>query len=441
MRKFPICIQHDVMDCGAACIKMITEYNNQFIDLSEIKSECNPTREGVSLSAIARTLDFYGYTTIGGKITTERLIEKQPLPAIIHWNQEHFVVLYKIKKSEQGYTFYIADPDIGLLKYKEKDFKENWCSTVSGQEDKGVILVIEKKSGVDQFSVKSKKKSVGSGILKPYFLKYKKYFYQLLIGLLIGSLIQVIFPFLTRAIVDIGIYNKNIAFINVILIAQLVLLLSKMVAEFIQNWLLLHIGTRINVSMLSDFLVKLMKLPMSFFDTKLTGDILQRFVDFKRFEQFITQQSLTVLYAVINLLVFGGILLSFSFSIFSVFTIGSILYILWLLLFMKRRKILDYQLFEQRSINDNKTYQLIHGMQEVKLQGCSQRLRWEWEDVQAKLLDLNIISLKIRQQQMAGSTFINESKNVIITFLSAYAVISGDLSLGTMLAVQYIIGH
>jgi ATP-binding cassette subfamily B protein len=429
------------MDCGAACIKMITEYNGQFIDLSDIKEICNPTREGVSLSAIAKTLDFYGYNTVGGKLTIVRLIEKQPLPAIIHWNQEHFVVLHKIKKIKGEHIFYVADPDIGLLRYKEKDFKENWCSTVSGQQDKGVILVVEKKAVFYQFTEKNKKPPKGFGILKPYFLKYKKYFYQLLLGLFIGSIIQVVFPFLTKSIVDIGIHDKNLGFINIILIAQLALLLSKMVSEFIQNWLLLHISTRINISMLSDFLVKLMKLPMGFFDTKLTGDILQRFIDFKRFEQFITQQFLTIIYAGLNLIVFGGILWFFNFPIFSVFVIGSILYILWLFLFMKRRKVLDYQLFEQRSINDNKTYQLIHGMQEIKLQGCSQRLRWEWEDVQTKLFDLNIISLKIRQQQVAGSTFINESKNVVITFLAAYAVIVGDLSLGMMLAIQYIIGQ
>lgn len=440
MKKFPICIQHDIMDCGAACVKMITDYHKMSHSLEEIKEICSPTREGVALSGVANTFDYFGFNTIGGKLNLKRLVEKAPLPCILHWNQEHFVVLYKIKKKRGKTIFYIADPGIGLISYSEEEFKENWYSTKSNESEKGVILLVEKKAKIEK-KENYKRANKGFRELAPYFLKYKKYFFLLFIGLFIGSFIQLVLPFLTKSIVDIGIKDENIKFINIILIAQLTLLLGKMGAEFIQNWLLLHISTRVNISMLSDFLIKMMKLPMGFFDLKLTGDILQRFEDHKRLENFITVQSLNVLYALLSFLVLGGVLLYFNIYIFLTFLIGSVLYISWLILFMKKRKILDYQLFEQRATNDSKTYQLIQGMQEMKLQGCTQRLRWEWEDVQAKLFDVNVKLLRLRQAQKSGSIFINETKNIFITFLTAYAVITGNLTLGVMIAIQFVIGQ
>ena len=438
-KKFPLCLQHDIMDCGAACVKMLTDYHGQSFSLDELKLICNPTREGVSLSNVAKTLDSVGYTSVGGRLSVERLIDKAPLPCLLHWQQSHFVILHKVEKKKNGNVFHVADPGIGLLKYNEKEFTENWCSTKAGNEEKGVVLVVEKKADVTINGTKDKKNIFA--ILIPYFLKYKKYFALLLLGLIVSSIIQLFFPFLTQAIVDVGIKNSNLRFINTILAAQLILLFGKMSAEFVQNWLLLHISTRVNISMLSDFIIKLMKLPMGFFDTKLTGDILQRFADYKRLEKFITVQLLNVLYAGINFIVFGAILWYFNFIIFVIFLIGSLLYIGWLLLFMKKRKIIDYQIFEQQAINDNRTYQLIQGMQEIKLQGCSHRMRWDWEDVQAKLFDINISALKLRQSQTVGSVFINETKNVLITFMAAYSVVFGSLSIGMMLAIQYIIGQ
>ncbi len=398
-----------------------------------------PTREGVSLSNIAQTLDDIGYNTIGGKLTVERLVAKAPLPCILHWNQEHFVVLHKISKKKNETVFHIADPGVGLVKYSKKEFIEKWCTLKSEGEDKGVVLLLEKKTDFKQEKKKISKTNLK--VLLPYMMKYKKYFALLFLGLLLGSVIQLAFPFLTKSIVDVGIANENIRFITVILFAQLILLFSKMGAEFVQNWLLLHISTRINVSMLSDFLIKMMKLPMRFFDTKLTGDILQRFEDHRRLEHFVTNQSISIIYALINFFVFGGILLYFNLKIFLVFVIGSSLYIVWLLTFMKKRRVLDYEIFEQRAINDSKTYQLIQGMQEIKLQGCTQRMRWEWEDVQARLFEVNVKLLKLSQSQKTGSIFINETKNVFITFLVAYAVISGSLTLGVMIAIQFIIGQ
>jgi ABC-type bacteriocin/lantibiotic exporters, contain an N-terminal double-glycine peptidase domain len=348
-------------------------------------------------------------------------------------------VLYYIEKKKGGSIFHIADPGVGILSYNEHDFIEAWCTTKAEKEVKGVVLVVERKASVKLEEVKEGKSQFS--ILVPYFLKYKRYFALLLIGLLIGSLIQLFFPFLTQSIVDVGIKDSNLRFINTILIAQLILLFSKTIAEFIQNWLLLHISTRVNISMLSDFIIKLMKLPMGFFDTKLTGDILQRFADHKRLEKFITIQLLNVLYAGLNFVVFGSILWYFDFSIFLLFLVGSLLYIGWLLLFMRKRRIIDYQMFDQQALNDSRTYQLIQGMQEIKLQGCSHRMRWDWEDIQAKQFEINIAALKLRQTQTVGTVFINETKNVLITFMAAYAVVHGTLSIGMMLAIQYIIGQ
>lgn len=440
MKKFPICIQHDTMDCGVACIKMISTYYDQRYSLSHLKEMCIPSREGVSLSNISATLEQIGYSTNGGRLSLDRLIEKAPLPCILFWNQEHFVVLYKIKKNRRNTFFYIADPGIGCLKYNLEDFTANWYATNTSNKDKGIALIIEKKANFKPTNTKEKDR-VDFKMLWPYFLKYKKYFFQLFIGLVIGSIIQLFFPFLTKSIVDVGIEEEDLNFIEIVLIAQLALLIGKMCAGFIENWILLHIGTRVNISMLSDFLSKLMKLPISFFDSKLTGDILQRFEDHKRIESFVTNQLLTISYAFMNIIIFGGVLYWFNISIFTIFTIGSLAYICWLLVFMRKRKILDYRMFEQRAINDNKTYQLIQGMQEIKLQGCSQRMRWEWEDIQAKLFEINIANLKLKQTQRTGSVFINEVKDILITFIAAYAVINSNLTLGTMLAIQYIIGQ
>lgn len=441
MKKFPICIQHDSMDCGVACIKMISSYYGQQLPLSYLKNICTPSREGVSLSKISATLEEIGFSTIGGRLSLDRLTEKAPLPCILYWNQEHYVILYKIKKKKKDTFFYIADPGIGCLKYNQEDFTANWYATNTTNCDKGIALIIEKKANFKSIATKEQDKGVDFKILWPYFLKYKKYFCQLFIGLIIGSIVQLFFPFLTKSIVDVGIEEKNLNFITIVLIAQLALLIGKMCAGFIENWILLHIGTRVNISMLSDFLSKLMKLPISFFDSKLTGDILQRFEDHKRVESFVTNQLLTISYAFMNILIFGGVLYWFNISIFIIFAIGSSAYICWLLVFMRKRKILDYQMFEQRAINDNKTYQLIQGMQEIKLQGCAQRMRWEWEDIQAKLFEINIANLKLKQAQRTGSVFINEVKDILISFIAAYAVINSNLTLGVMLAIQYIIGQ
>lgn len=435
MNTFPEFIQHDNMDCGVACIKIIAEYYGKSYTLSELKKICIPTREGVSMAAISQTLEEMGFRCVGGRITTEILENKSPLPCILHWSQNHFVVLYKIHNGK----FYISDPGVGLISYSKEEFEEKWVTTKTEKQDKGVALLIYKQGELKDLSNAKDRSSLK--ILIPYFLRYKKYFFQLILGMVIGSIIQLIFPFLTQSLVDVGIKDKSISFIWLILLAQLALLIGRASVEFIRNWILLHISTRINISMLSDFLIKLTKLPMSFFDNKMVGDIIQRIGDHERVEKFITVQSLEVFYSVLNIAIFGVVLFIYDSLIFVVFIVGSLLYSLWLLIFVRKRKVLDYLFFEKHAKNSSQTYQLISGMTEAKLQNCTQRKRWEWEDTQAELFDVNVSRLKLQQKQQTGSLLINESKNILITFIAAYAVINGNMTLGMMLAAQYIIGQ
>jgi ATP-binding cassette subfamily B protein len=441
--KFKTFSQADAMDCGPACLRMVAKHYGKDYSLEFLRNLSFLSKRGVSLLGISDAAEQIGFRTFGVQIGWEQLSKEAPLPSIIHWNQVHFVVVYKIKQKnifrKQAKVF-IADPARGLVKYTEEDFKNHWISTRSSEEDKGIVLLLEP---TQEFYSQTGEKTNHSSLkfLFAYFMRYKRFFGQLIIGLVLGSLFQLLFPFLTQAIVDIGIANKNIGFIYLILLAQMVLIISRMSVEFIRRWILLHISTRINISLISDFFIKLMKLPMSYFDTKLTGDILQRIADHARVEQFITARSLNTLFSLFTLIIFSIVLWIYDFRIFVIFLVGSIIYTLWILIFLKKRRELDYKYFEVHARNQNKTYQLIQGMQEIKLQNTEKRHRWEWEDVQADLFHINIASLNLQQTQEAGNVFINEAKNILITVVAALAVINNEMTLGMMLATQYIIGQ
>lgn len=440
MKKFPICLQQDSMDCGVACISMVTQFYNHYYNIPELKENCQPTREGVSLKRIADTLESLGFRTIGGRVTVATL-QKAQLPIILHWEQRHFVVLYKIKQTSKGIVFYIGDPACGLMKYSLEEFQEKWISTRQANEDKGIALfILQNELQIQQGKNKKKKENLLK-ILFPYLQQYKKFFFQLILGFGVLSCIQLAFPYLTKSIVDVGVESGNKNFIVLILLAQLVLLLSSTFIRMINNWVILHISTRINLSLVSDFLIKLMKLPMSFFDTKMTGDIVERIGDHKKIETFIVSQLLTLIYSCFTGIIFSIVLYTYDITIFSIYIIGSICYLSWLFFFMEKRKQLNYELFKVNAATNNVTYQIVNGMQEAKLQGCTQRRRWEWEDTKAKQFEVNIKSLKLSQTQEIGSFFINESKDMIITFLAVSAVIDGQITLGMMLAIQYIIGQ
>ena len=431
------------MDCGPSCLAMIVKYYGKDVSIEQLRKICSLGKDGVSLLGISKAAETIGLKTIGGRLSLNTLAHEIPLPCIVHWNQNHFVVVYKIKKhNKEKYTVYVADPGKGHVTYTKEEFCEHWISTKNNGEEKGIALLLEP---TEQFYAQNDTKAVPTQrrvkFLWNYLKKYKRFFTQLILGLLLGSLLQLIFPFLTQAIVDTGIGGKDIGFVWLVLLAEMMLLFSRTAIEFIRSKILLHISTRINISLISDFFIKLMKLPMKFFDTKLMGDLLQRIEDHRRVEQFLTSSSLSLLFSFFTFLVFGVVLAVYNLGIFFVFLMGTSLYAGWIILFLKKRRQLDYKYFEQAGRNRNVTYQLIGGMQEIKLQGCEQRKRWEWEDVQADLFKVNLQSLNLQQVQQAGSITINEVKNILITVLAATAVIHGNMTLGMMLAVQYIIGQ
>lgn len=440
--RFPIQIQHDSMQCGIACLQMVCKYHGKEYTLAQLSELCFATNEGVSLLGISQAAEKVGLHTICGRATTEQL-GKVELPCILHWNQTHFVVLYKIKKRRNRSLYYVADPGKGKIVYTEKEFRDNWLSTQSKGEEKGVAMFLNPTPIFKECNIAPKQQEGkrSFSFLFGYIRQYRRYFGQIILGLLVGCLLQLILPFLTQAIVDVGITHQNLKIIWLILLGQLVLTISRTTVDFIRRWILLHISMRINISLVSDFFIKLLKLPMSFFDTKLMGDLLQRMGDHKRVEQFLTTQTLSVMFSLLSFVIFGIVLLCYNTIIFAVFLLGSILYGVWIATFLRRRKVLDYELFEKQAINNNKTYQFITSMQEIKLQDCEQRRRWEWEDVQADLFGVQMKSLKLQQTQEAGSIFINEVKNIVITVVAATAVIHGSMTLGMMLAVQYIIGQ
>uniref|UniRef100_UPI004049D835 peptidase domain-containing ABC transporter n=1 Tax=Fulvivirga sp. TaxID=1931237 RepID=UPI004049D835 len=436
MLRFPHYRQLDSMDCGPTCLRIIAKYYGKNFSTQNLRERSFISREGVSLLGISDAAESIGFRTMAVKIPFDQLQREAPTPFIAHWRQKHFVVVYGFKKD----TVLVSDPAHGLVKFTKKEFLDGWISDSDNGDKTGVALLIE--TTPEFYSNEDEKINKASlSFLFKYLIPYRKFIVQLFLGMLLGSVLQLILPFLTQSIVDIGINNQDIDFITLILVAQLTLYFSRMAVEFIRSWILLHMGTRINISILSDFLIKLMKLPVSFFDTKIVGDLLQRIGDHKRIETFLTSSTLNILFSFTNLIIFAAVLAYYDLKIFISFFIGSGLYILWVLIFMKKRRVLDYKRFDQMSNNQSNLIQLITGMQEIKLHNAEKRKRWEWERIQAKLFKVNMKSLALNQYQDAGSTFINEIKNIIISFIAAKSVIDGGITLGMMLAIQYIIGQ
>ena len=434
--KFPHYKQPDEMACGATCLRMIAKYHGKTISLPDIIQLSGTTREGSNFQGLSIAAEKMGFRTIGVKVPYNKLEEDAPLPCIAHWKQNHFAVIYKIKKN----TIYIADPAYGLISYTKDEFFKYWASD---GKDEGILLLLETTpefytEDTPQTSQKNKQQF---RFLYTYLFKHKKSILQLLIGLAAGSLLQLIFPFLTQSIVDIGIQNKDIQFIYLILLAQLMVFFGRTTIDILRNYILMHISSRINISLASDFFVKLMKLPISYFDTKMTGDIMQRINDNHRIESFLTGSSLNTLFSLFNFVIFSGVLAFYSLKIFLVFIVGSVFYFLWISFFLKRRAELDFKRFQQGSQNQSKVMELINGMQEIKLHNAERHKRWQWESLQAKLFKINLKGLSLTTAQNSGSSLINELKNIIITFLSAKLVLDGQVTLGMMLSISYIIGQ
>lgn len=437
--KFAFYHQYDSMDCGPACLKMVAQHYGKSYRLATLREKCHITREGVSMLGISDAAEDVGFRTLGVKITLEQLITETPLPCIAHWNQKHFIVIYDIRQKKADTILYIADPAHGKVKMSAKDFTKSWL--IDGEEESGGICLLLEP--LPEFFSNRGDKPSGSKLsfLTSYIRPHRRYMIQLLIGMVFGSVIQLIFPFLTQAIVDTGIKNQDLSFISLILLAQLALFLGLTMVEFVRGWILLHISTRINIALISDFLIKIMKLPIGFFDSKMIGDLMQRITDHNRIQSFLAVSSLNILFSTVTFVLFGIVLLFYSTLIFLVFLMGSILYTGWVYLFMHRRREIDYLRFSRLAENQSTLIQMISGMQEIKLQNCEKQKRWEWERIQAKLFRISLKSLSLTQYQSIGAFFFIRTKDILITFLSAYLVIEGELTLGMMLAVQFILGQ
>jgi len=425
---------------------MIAKYYGRSYSLQEVRNLAYSTREGVSMLGLSDAAEDMGFRSRGVRVTWEQLRDEVPLPCIIHWNQNHFVVVTGIsgksrfslfsKSKEKGAFVKITDPAHGHLEYTKSEFLKCW----SANGNEGMALLLEPAS--EFYNEASEDQNIKRySYLLNYLRPYRKFIIQLLLGMLTGSFVSMIFPFLTQSIVDYGIGNSDLNFIGMVLVAQLVLTFGQTANEMIRNWIMLHVTTRVSISLISDFLIKLMRLPISFFDSKMIGDIMQRMGDHSRIQTFLTSSLVNILFATITLLIYTVIMATYHPGILVVFVIGSLLYIGWVLLFLKKRRTLDYKRFQQASANQSNIVQLITGMQEIKLNNCEKQKRWEWERIQAKLYKVNIKGLILNQNQMVGATFINQTKDIIISFMTARAVVTGDMTLGMMMAVQYIIGQ
>lgn len=435
-RTFPIYKQPDSKDCGPTCLRIIAKYYGKLISLQEIRDISETTRSGSNLLKLSEAAESIGFKTIGAKLNFDKL-KNAPLPLIVHWDKNHYVVVYRIKND----VVYLSDPAYGLISWSKDEFIARWIGNGANDFTKeGITLLVEVTPDFKKLKWgESDKRSLR--FLYRYLTNYKNLIVQLCIGLLVGSLLQLIFPFLTQSIVDVGIQNQDIGFIYLVLFAQIMLFIGRTSVEVLRSWILLHLTTRINISLVSDFFIKLMNLPISYFDTRMTGDIMQRIGDHRRIENLLTGTTLSTLFSFFNLIVFGAVLIYYSLTIFLIFLTGSIIYLIWVLFFMKRRRELDYKRFAQMSQEQSTVIELINGMQEIKMHNAEKQKRWSWEFVQARLFSVSIQSLSLEQTQEVGSSVINELKNILITFTSAILVIEGNLTLGMMLALQYIIGQ
>lgn len=431
------------MDCGPTCLRMIAEWYGRKYPIAKLRDYCFYTVDGVSLLGISEAAEKIGMHTLAAQFPISKFHDELPLPCIVHWNQEHFVVLFQVKKRKGGFVYYVADPRGSRLEFTEEEFARCWLSSRDDGQETGVALFLEPAPefyDLDLHDEKSMKRSSMS-FLFSYLKPYHQLILQLILGLFVGSLLQLVLPFLTQAVVDFGVTNQDISFIYLILTAQIVLTLSMASVEFIRGWILLHIGSRLNISLISDYLAKMMRLPVAYFDTKQTGDILQRISDHSRIQSFLTNTSLNAIFSVVNIIVLGLVIAIYDWRVFFVFFIGSSLYLAWVRLFMKKRKTLDNKMFTQHTANQSCVVQLVQGMQDIKLSACEHQKRWEWERIQARIYQISVKGLALSQYQSSGAIVINQLKNAVITAMVATFVIKGQLTLGAMLAIQFIIGQ
>lgn len=440
--RFPHYHQLDSADCGPSCLRMIARHYGRTYTLETLRERCFITREGVSMLGISDAAESIGMRSIGVKISVEQLAKDAILPCILHWNQHHFVVLYKVSRHRKGgHRFHIADPASQKAVFRQEELERCWLAKKENGEDVGMALLLE--PGPDFMAYEDEKRSAKRDLFffVRYLLPYKRQFLQLVIGMFLGMVLQIIFPFLTQSLVDVGIRSADLGFVSLILIAQLALFLSQLGVGFIRSWILLHVNSRVDITLISDFLMKLMRLPLRYFDTKNTGDIMQRIGDHGRIKSFLMGNSINILFSLLNFLVFGFILAYYNPIILLIFLFGNTCHVVWILSFMKYRRELDIRRFNQSAGEQSKLIQLIQGMQEIKLNNCEKQKRWEWERIQVKLFRISLRGLAIGQIQQVGSVFFTQITGIIISFIAAKSVVEGNMTLGMMMSLTYIIGQ
>ncbi|KLT68481.1 peptidase domain-containing ABC transporter [Flavobacterium sp. ABG] len=442
-KQFPCDRQLDMTDCGPACLKMIAKYYGKFYSLQYLRDKCGITKEGVSFLDLSHAGEEIGLRSLSLKSNIEELLLKIPLPVIIHWDENHFIVVYGVKPKKNkdgsigGYV-YVSDPAKGHLTYKAEEFIATWYKN---KENKGVVMAFEPQTDfyLKEGEEKLERKRTFDTFLK-YFKPYKKSFVNLFLVMFLVTILQGILPFISKAVIDVGIQTHDIDFINIVLIANVAIVVSVLLSNMVRDWILLHVTSRVNIALISDYLIKLMKLPITFFENKSTGDILQRAQDHERIRSFLMDNSMNMIFSGLTFVTFGIIMFFFNPVIFYIFLTGSILYVLWVFAFLRIRKKLDWEYFDLVSKNQSYWVETIACIQDIKINNYERPRRWKWENIQAQLYKINLRVLNVTNTQNIGAQFIESLKNLFITFYCAKAVIAGEITFGVMISTQFIIG-
>lgn len=441
-KRFPHFPQHNATDCGPACLRMVAAYYGRTYSMEMLRRHCFITREGVSMLGISDAAEHIGMHTLGMHVSLEQLVSDAPLPCILHWNQNHFVVCYEIRRKRNGdCLFRIADPASRRVTFHISDLQKCWVSTRKGGLDCGTVLLLEPGAGFGSCEEECVKSGKSLASFWSYLLPHRRLFLQLLLGMLLGSLLQLIFPFLTQAMVDAGIGNRDIGVVTIILAAQLTLFLAQHLSGFIRSWILLYVNSRVDISLISDFLLKITRMPLSFFDTRKTGDIMQRIGDHGRIKGFLLGNSIGILFSFVNFVIYTCILAWFDLRILGIFLVGNTVYIFWVTWFLRYRRELDARRFSLASTEQSRLIQLIEGMQDIKLNNCERQKRWEWERLQVRLYRVGVRGLTIGQVQQTGSAFLTQATSIFISYIAARSVIEGGMTLGMMMSITYILGQ
>lgn len=441
-KRFPHFKQNNSSDCGPTSLRMIARYYGLDYSTEMLRKHCHITRQGVNLLGISEAAEYIGFETAGLKVTFEQLAEEGVFPCILHWNQNHFVVCYGIEKCKNGgFKIHISDPASQRLTYTKDEFERCWIGPQADENSNGVALMLEPSDDFGKIEDEYRKNSRSMLSFVRYFTPYHSMIGQLVLAMLVGSVIQMILPFLSQAMVDQGINGRNLNIITLILFAQLGFFVATLSIDYIRSWIMLHMNSRIDIQLIADFLIKLTAMPLQFFDSRMTGDILQRIGDHGRIKNFLLSNSMRIVFSLINFVVYLAILAYYNVLVLAIFVVGNTLYVAWISFFMRYRRELDIKRFNQSAMEQSKMIQLVQGMQDIKLNNCERQKRWEWERIQVRLFQIGLKGLRIGQIQQSGSVFFTQTTHILIYYIAAKSVVEGSMTLGMMMSLTYIIGQ